>query len=150
MVVSFWALWLSMAALVVLGVAIWYFVISIRYYFFSKDYVYSRGIGGTTSGANGSGSVVNMTCPVNKTISLEYAFLACADLDPSGFQPSCDPFNNDGTPNKNNTQDISSKIANQCNGMNECSFNTPSLSSGVCGDKGGCQNTMLIGVYTCK
>jgi hypothetical protein len=140
MQLSFWPLWFVLVLVFLFGVSIWWMVVALMFYIKSKEFVYSRGANGI------SGGPIQATCPVGKKISFQSAFLECTDLNSKGTQPSCDPYNNDGSVNKSNTQDVLSQLQNECDGMQTCSFQVPFIS-GACS---GCNGSQLVAKYLCK
>lgn len=139
--ISFLPLACSLILSFILAVSIWWFVVGLQYFLKNRKFVYVRG-------ANGSeGRKINMICPTGTKIDVNEAVLICSDVDSGGIQPKCDPFNDDGTFNKRNTQNIKRNLSRDCDGFEKCTFTVPSLDSDDCGN---CKRSQLISTYYCR
>ncbi len=137
---SWFPLWVAMTMVFLVGIAIWWLVVAGIFWFRNKDFVYSRGANGS------SGDQTTLVCPIGTTIKLEPIHLQCADVDSFGKQPFCDPFNNDGTVNKTNTEEITSALESLCSGQNTCTFTIPNAKN-ICPN---CQQFQMVGTFACE
>jgi hypothetical protein len=138
--------------------------IGVLIFAFFKTFYYGRQLTSNviTRGLNGvGGSTVNITCPSGQNITVNKANYICTsgtNIESSG----CDPYyqsNGQQTTffNPNNTLDVTSTLATQCNGKSSCSIAIPSSQAAICAQKGPGTNDggpctgqiQLIGTYDC-
>lgn len=136
---------------IVLGVAIWWFVIAENYRKYLTTYSYGRG-----ANASKAGQTVHLACDDGKEICVYRATQICTDPDSNNFEnPSTDPFaagtasdDKYGDFSSSTTSDLTNDMSGECNGKETCAYKFmptrwPSSMPGCAGD------TQLISTYAC-
>jgi len=136
---------------ILLGVAIWWFVIAENYRKYLSTYSYARG-----ANASKAGETLNLTCDDDKEICVYRATQICTDPDSNNYEnPSTDPIAS-GTSSDDKygdfssatTVDLTSDLSGACNGKETCAykFSPKAWPSGMpsCGG-----DSQLISAYAC-
>lgn len=145
---------------IILGIAIWWYVIADNYRKYLNAGAYSRG-----ANASSAGQTLHLTCDEDKEICVYQATQICTDPDRNNFENSdTDPFasgltgnNSYGDYDSSTTVDMTISLGTECNGKQNCLYkfdpaqwpvgmptcngDTQLISTYVCGAKGSaCQN----------
>lgn len=140
-------------------------LVAVLLYLFIKAELYSKKLSSVVTGYGLNGSVfpINVSCPNNQKITVTSANVICTSAN-SIENSSCDPFWQSSGQysqlfNPQNTLNVTSTLAQQCNGLVSCSVTLPqNVSQNICGQSGSytndgkaCTGTIqLIGNYTCS
>ena len=130
-------------------VALWWFVIPLRYRLSLNKFTYARGANAWKANQH-----VNLSCGVGKEICVYKATQICTIPDSNNFESShADPMSISskkgiggyGDFDPTTTVDLTDSLGKQCNGKGECRYRFIPNNSLAC----PAENSQLISTYTC-